>query len=151
MSESQSSRLVHVLVVEDNPGDVRLIGEALKECGRGHDLTVARDGLEALDYLFKSEACGAGQHPDLIILDLNLPKKSGLDVLGKVKKDNALKHIPVVVFTSSSAPADINQAYGRNANCYVTKPADLDEYFRVIGLIESFWLTVATLPLRRDE
>ena len=151
MSETQISRSGHILLIEDNPGDVRLISEALKEHGRGHDLTVAQDGLEALNYLFQRDPYAEARRPDLILLDLNPPKKAGLEVLHEIKNDPRLKHIPVVIFTSSSAPVDISLAYGRNANCYITKPADLDEYFRVMGLIESFWLTVAALPPQGGE
>ena len=135
-----------ILHVEDNPGDVRLIGEALNEMGRAVEIAVARDGEEALDYLYRGGPHINAPRPDLILLDLNLPRKSGREVLAEIKVVPDLKDIPVVVFTSSSAPSDIRETYGLNANCYITKPSDLDELFRVIGLIERFWLRTVKLP-----
>ncbi|HYY24855.1 MAG TPA: response regulator [Candidatus Udaeobacter sp.] len=140
-----------ILHVEDNPGDVCLIGEALGESGRGYEIVVAPDGADALDYLYGRGNYAGAPRPDLILLDLNLPKKTGREVLAELKKDAALKHIPVVVFTSSSAPLDISEAYGLHANCYVTKPADLDEVFRVVGMIEAFWLGAVKLPTSSRE
>lgn len=141
-----TSRLPRILIVEDNPGDVRLIQEAFQESGRAHEAAVARDGVEALDYLFQRGGFIGAERPDLILLDLNLPKKGGREVLAEVKADGALMHIPVVVFSSSAAPPDVTGAYKLHANCYVTKPADLDELFKVISWIERFWLGTATLP-----
>ena len=139
----RSLRLLHV---EDNSGDVRLVAEALKDTGRDHTIVVASDGAEALDYLHQRAPYTAAPRPDLILLDLNLPKKSGLEVLAEIKSDTRLWHIPVVVFTTSSSPFDISRAYGLHASCYVTKPADLDDLFRVVGIIEKFWLNTAKLP-----
>jgi len=141
-----SARPARILIVEDNPGDVRLIQEAFQDTGRAHETAVARDGVEALDYLFQRGGFDGAQRPDLILLDLNLPKKGGREVLAEIKSADALMHIPVVVFSSSSAPPDVTGAYKLHANCYVTKPADLDELFKVISWIEKFWLGTATLP-----
>ena len=141
-----TARLPRILIVEDNPGDVRLIQEAFQETGRAHEAVVARDGVEAVNYLFRRGEFGGAPRPDLILLDLNLPKKGGREVLEDIKTDGDLMHIPVVVFSSSSAPADVTGAYKLHANCYVTKPADLDELFKVISWIEKFWIGTATLP-----
>jgi chemotaxis family two-component system response regulator Rcp1 len=130
--------LLRILHVEDNLGDVRLVAEALKETGHVYDIMVVCDGAEALDYLYRRGRYPAMPCPDLILLDLNLPKKAGLEVLAEIKSDTELKHIPVVVFTSSSSPLDINQAYDRHPSCYVTKPTELEDLFRVIGMIEKF-------------
>jgi CheY-like chemotaxis protein len=135
-----------VLIVEDNPGDQRLIIEAFQETRRVPKTAVAKDGVEALDYLFQRNHLAGAARPDLIMLDLNLPKKSGKEVLAEIKSNTELKNIPVVVFSSSSAPADVSTAYALHANCYVTKPADLDELFTVISWIEKVWLGTATLP-----
>jgi chemotaxis family two-component system response regulator Rcp1 len=140
-----------ILHVEDNPGDVCLIGEALKESGRADEVTVTSNGEEALDYLYGRGKYFGAPRPDLILLDLNIPKKGGPEVLAEIKNDAALKHIPVVVLTSSSAPLDISQAYGSHANCYVTKPTDLGELFRVVGLIEAFWLDAVKLPAGKRD
>ena len=135
-----------ILIVEDNPGDVRLIQEAFQETRRAHEAAVARDGVEALDYLYRRGSFADAERPELILLDLNLPKKGGREVLAEIKADATLLGIPVVVFSSSSSPPDVTGAYKLRANCYVTKPADLDELFAVIGWIAKFWLGTATLP-----
>ena len=134
-----------ILLVEDSPSDVRLIREALKESSVPVQITVARDGVEALDYLHKSEF-GAVPRPDLVLLDLNLPRKNGREVLAEVKSSTNLKPIPVLVMTSSMADEDVRQAYLLNANCYITKPGDLDEYMGVVRAIEQFWFLTASLP-----
>jgi CheY-like chemotaxis protein len=141
---------LRILHVEDNVGDVRLVAEALKEGGRKHEIAVASDGVEALEYLYKRGRYRWAPTPDVILLDLNLPKKGGLEVLAEIKADPELQNIPVVVFTSSSAPLDINRAYRSHASCYVTKPADLCELFRVVSVIEKFWLAAAKLPPPSD-
>jgi CheY-like chemotaxis protein len=143
---SENQRPLRILHVEDNVGDVRLVAEALKESGRRHEIDVASDGVEALDYLHKRGSYTQASTPDVILLDLNLPKRGGLEVLGEIKAAPHLQNIPVVVFTSSSAPLDINRAYRARASCYVTKPADLGELFHVIGILEKLWLTAAKLP-----
>jgi len=135
-----------VLIVEDNPGDQRLIREAFQDTQRAPETAVAKDGVEALDYLYRRGAFAGVARPDLILLDLNLPKRGGREVLAEIKSDPELRKIPVVVFSSSSAPGDVSSAYALHANCYVTKPADLDELFQVIAWIERFWLNTVILP-----
>lgn len=136
---------LRILLVEDSPSDVRLIREALRETSVPVQITVARDGIEAMDYLHEAEA-GVGNVPDLVLLDLNLPRKNGREVLSEVKGSPTLKQIPVLVMTSSRADEDISQAYALNANCYITKPADLRDYVNVVRAIEDFWFITATLP-----
>jgi CheY-like chemotaxis protein len=138
-------RSLRILLVEDSPSDVRLIREALKETPLPVQITVARDGVEATDYLHQSET-GLTTRPDLILLDLNLPRKNGREVLAEVKASPKLKQIPVLVMTSSRADEDVSQAYALNANCYITKPGDLREYVHVVRAIENFWFLTATLP-----
>jgi len=141
-----ASRPVEVLLVEDNPGDVRLTQEALKDGRVLVNLTVAADGVEALDILNRRGVHSGKVRPDLILLDLNLPRKNGREVLEEIKSDEILKRIPVIVMTTSKAEQDIYKAYNLNANCYVTKPVDLDEFLNVVRSIEDFWLTIVTLP-----
>ncbi|MBV9156158.1 MAG: response regulator [Acidobacteriaceae bacterium] len=136
---------LRILLVEDSPSDVRLIREALKETAVPVQISVARDGVEAMDYLHQAEV-GLANRPDLVLLDLNLPRKNGREVLSEVKASPILKQIPVLVMTSSRADEDIFQAYALNANCYITKPADLQEYVHVVRAIEDFWFLTATLP-----
>ena len=133
---------IEILLVEDNAADVRLTQEALQEGKVRNNLTVARDGVEALDIL---QAPGASR-PDLILLDLNLPRKDGRQVLATLKADPALKHIPVVVLTTSSAEVGILKSYQLHANCYITKPVDLEQFVKVVRSIDEFWLTVVKLP-----
>jgi len=139
-------RPLRVLIVEDNPGDVRLIKEAFLDADGAIVTAVAKDGIEAVDYLFRRGAFENAWLPDLMMLDLNLPKKSGHEVLAAVKADGDLKNIPIIVFSSSAAPKDVTGAYGLGANCYVTKPADLDELFLAISWIDKFWLSSVRLP-----
>lgn len=139
-------RAVEVLLIEDNPGDIRLTQEAFKEGRVLVNLTVAMDGVEALDVLNRRGKFGSASRPDLILLDLNLPKKSGREVLEEIKASDELRRIPVIVMTTSKAEADIHRAYNLNANCYVTKPVELDEFLEVVRSIEDFWLTIVTLP-----
>jgi CheY-like chemotaxis protein len=139
-------RAVEVLLVEDNPGDVRLTQEAFKD-GRVYvNLTVAMDGVEAMEILRREGQHASKPRPDLILLDLNLPRKNGREVLEEIKADEELKRIPVIVMTTSKAEQDIYRAYNLNANCYVTKPVDLDDFLNVVRSIEDFWLTIVTLP-----
>jgi len=140
------SRPVEVLLVEDNPGDVRLTQEALKDGRVMVNLTVAADGVEAMQLLRREGTHSDQRRPDLILLDLNLPKKNGREVLEEIKADEELKRIPVIVMTTSKAEQDIHKAYNLNANCYITKPVDLDEFLNVVRSIEDFWLTIVTLP-----
>src|SRR5947209_18978114 len=138
-------RALRILLIEDCPSDVRLSREALKETALPFQITVAQDGVEAMSYLRSSEI-GINARPDLVLLDLNLPKKNGHEVLAEVKSSPGLKQIPVLVMTSSRADEDITQAYALNANCYITKPGDLTEYIHVVRAIEDFWFMTATLP-----
>ena len=148
MSRMDETRPFIILLVEDNPGDVRLAREALQESGISKHIYVAENGIEALDFL-RNHRGGVGEYgPDLVLLDLNLPGKNGHEVLAAIRADEQLKHIPVIVFTSSAAEPDVHQAYELYANCYVTKPTGYNELIDTIKRIESFWLTAATLPTR---
>jgi len=135
-----------VLLVEDNPGDVRLTREALDETGGSVGLNVVSDGIEALRFLRREAPYDNAPRPSLILLDLNLPKKDGREVLAEIKTDDDLKVIPVVVMTTSDAQLDIRCAYSLHANCYVTKPADFDAYVGLVQSIEEFWLSTAKVP-----
>jgi len=137
---------VEILLVEDNPGDVRLTQEALKEGKVYNNLHWARDGVEALEFLRREGKHAGAPRPDIILLDLNLPKKDGREVLAVVKRDADLKQIPVVVLTTSKAEEDVLKSYELHANCYVTKPVDLEKFIQVVQSIDRFWLTVVTLP-----
>lgn len=148
MAGQSISRPIEILMVEDNPGDVRLTREALKDCKVLNDLHVVEDGVAALDYLHRRAPYENALRPDLVLLDLNLPKMDGRQVLAAIKSDPVLKVIPVVVLTSSEAEEDIVRAYDLAANCYVTKPVDLHQFNRIVKAIEGFWLTIVTLPPR---
>ncbi len=137
---------IQIFLVEDNPGDVRLTQEVLCEAKILNILTTAKDGVEALELLRKTRDENTTQLPDLILLDLNLPKKSGLEVLREIKTDPDLKRIPVVILTSSEAERDIVASYNGYANAYVTKPVNLDQFFNVVRAIENFWLEIVKLP-----
>jgi chemotaxis family two-component system response regulator Rcp1 len=141
-----NSRTIEILLVEDNPGDVRLTLEAFKEGRVLNNLTVVKDGVEALAYLRRQGPYADAKLPDLILLDLNLPRKSGREVLVEIKEDEHLKTIPVVVLTTSADQRDITRAYSDHANCYITKPVDLEQFLRAVHSIESFWLTLVRLP-----
>lgn len=143
-----NSRPIEILLVEDNPGDARLTLEAFKEGKVFNNLTVVGDGVEALAYLRREGQHANSVQPDLILLDLNLPKKDGREVLEEIKSDERLKNIPVIVLTTSAAEEDIARAYSRHANCYITKPVDLDQFLHVVQSIESFWLSLVRLPSR---
>jgi CheY-like chemotaxis protein len=138
---------IEILLVEDNPGDVRLTVEALKEAKVINHLTVLEDGAEALTYLRRQGAYAEAARPHLIILDLNLPKKDGREVLADIKEDESLKRIPVVVLTTSDDEQDVLKSYNLHANCYVTKPVDLERFIKVVRSIEDFWLGVVVLPV----
>ncbi len=141
-------RAVDILLVEDSPGDVRLTIEALKEGKVRNTLNVTRNGVEALDYLFKRGKFKDATRPDLILLDLNLPKKDGREVLAELKADPDLRRIPVVVLTTSRAEDDIRKTYDLHANCYITKPVDMNEFINVVKAIDSFWFAIVQLPER---
>jgi two-component system, chemotaxis family, response regulator Rcp1 len=137
---------IQVLLVEDNPGDVRLTKEALKEGKLLNQLTVVGDGVEALSFLRREGKYADALQPELILLDLNLPKKDGREVLAEIKADPNLRRIPVVVLTTSSAEEDILRIYDLHANCYITKPVDLEQFMGVVKSIEDFWVSVVKLP-----
>jgi CheY-like chemotaxis protein len=139
---------VEILLVEDNPDDVTLTVEALKLGKILNNLAVARDGVAALDYLHRRGEHANVPDPDIILLDLNLPKKDGREVLAEIKQDDRLKHIPVVVLTTSEAEHDILRSYSLHANCYVTKPVDFDEFIQIVHSVENFWFSVVKLPER---
>jgi CheY-like chemotaxis protein len=142
---------IEILLVEDNPGDARLAIEALKESKLKNNLYVAEDGVEAMNFLYKTGKYSKMPRPDLVILDLNLPKKDGREVLAEIKNDDDLKRIPVVILTISKAEEDILKSYNLHANCYVTKPLDLDQFMKVVRSIEDFWLTIVKLPNGKNE
>jgi CheY-like chemotaxis protein len=144
--DGSSPRAIEILMVEDNPGDVRLTREALKGAKMWAQVHVVEDGVAALDYLYRRPPYESALRPDLILLDLNLPRMDGREVLAIVKGDPTLKLIPIVVLTTSQAEEDVLRAYHLNANCYVTKPVDLHQFNRIVQAIEQFWLTVVTLP-----
>lgn len=143
--KSRSAATVDILLVEDNPGDVRLTREALRESKVRNSIAVARDGVEAMAVLRREGPYSEAVRPDLILLDLNLPRKSGREVLREVKEDESLQHIPVVVLSSSAAESDILASYRLRANAFVTKPPDLDQFLNVMRTIEQFWLEIAQL------
>ena len=145
-SMENNTQPIEILLVEDNPGDARLTIEAMREtkvCNRMH---VVEDGVEAMEFLRRQGRFGDAPRPDLILLDLNLPRKDGREVLAEVKADPELKRIPVVVLTTSRAEEDVLQAYNLHANCYVTKPVDLAQFMKIVSQIDEFWVKVVTLP-----
>jgi CheY-like chemotaxis protein len=141
---------IEILQVEDNPGDVRLTKEALKEGRFANLINVAVDGFEAMAFLRREGKYANASRPDLILLDLNLPKKNGREVLAEIKADSNLKSIPVVVLTSSQAEKDIVATYNLHANCYITKPVDFEQFICVVRSIEDFWFAVVKLPPRGE-
>jgi len=146
MNQLPFNKPIEVLLVEDNPGDIVLTKEALRDDKLTINLNVVNNGEQAMDYLCRRGAYTRAVRPDLILLDLNLPKKDGREVLAEIKNDLALRNIPVVVLTTSQAEEDILKAYALNANCYVQKPIDLEQFMKVVKSIESFWFTVVKLP-----
>jgi two-component system, chemotaxis family, response regulator Rcp1 len=151
MNGSGSGRPIEILLVEDNPGDVRLTIEGLRESKVRNNLHVAPDGVAALEFLRRDGTYADAPRPDLILLDLNLPKKDGREVLAEIKADPALRTIPVVVLTTSSAEKDVLRTYELQAASYITKPVDLEQFITVVKSIEDFWLTIVTLPHRCDH
>jgi CheY-like chemotaxis protein len=151
MDQQWKGRTVDILLVEDNPGDVRLTREALRESRGPTTLHVVGDGVEAMAFLRNQDRYAAAPCPDLVLLDLNLPKKGGREVLADMKGDPALKRIPVVVLTTSKAEEDILKAYDLHANCYITKPVELDRFIELIRSLEDFWLTEVNLPNRLEK
>ena len=139
-------RPIEILLVEDNPGDVRLTIEALRDSKVRNNLRVASDGVHAMAYLRREGQYTDVVRPDLVLLDLNLPRKDGREVLAEIKADPELKSLPVVILTTSSAEQDVLKSYELQANCYITKPVDLEQFITVVRSIQDFWLTIVTLP-----
>ena len=146
MTIAARGRPVEILLVEDNPGDVRLTRETLKDSKLLNHMSVVGDGIEAMAYLRREGKYLEATRPDLILLDLNLPKKDGREVLAEIKNNEQLRRIPVVVLTTSSAEQDIVRTYDLHANCYITKPVNLDQFSAVVKAIEEFWFTIVRLP-----
>ena len=144
-------RPIEILLVEDNPGDIRLTKEALKEAKVLNTLTVVQDGVEALTCLRRQGRYADAKRPDLILLDLNLPRKDDREVLAEIKNDEALKFIPVVILTTSQDEQDVLKSYGLHANCYITKPVELEQFISVVKAIEDFWLGIVVLPSGERE
>ena len=146
MNTGENAKEIEILLVEDNPGDVRLTIEALKDGKIRNHLNVASDGEIALAFLRRQGQYAQAPRPDLILLDLNLPKKDGREVLKEIKQEKDLKRIPVVILTTSTAEKDIIKTYDLHANCYINKPVDFDQFTSVVKSIEDFWFTVVKLP-----
>ena len=146
MERSRNVSPMEILLVEDNPGDVRLTIEALKEAKVLNKLTVVKDGIDALSLLRREGAHAQAARPDLILLDLNLPRKDGREVLADIKADDDLKRIPVVILTTSQDEQDMFKVYNLHANCYITKPVDLGQLVAVVKAIEDFWFGIVVLP-----
>jgi len=146
MSDAVGGRALEILLGEDNPGDVGLAREGLSECKIPHHVHVVGDGLEASAFLHRKGAYASRPRPDIILLDLNLPKRDGRDLLREIKEDEQLKQIPVVILTTSAAEEDITRSYSLHANCYVTKPLGIDQFLQVIRSIENFWFNTVKLP-----
>jgi len=146
MSPAHINQPITILLVDDNPGDVRLTREALKEGRISNIMYAVSDGIEALDFLRQTGKYTDAARPDLVLLDINLPKKSGLEVLEDIKADSNLRSIPIVMLTTSQAEQDIVRSYNHHANAYVTKPVDLEQFILVIQSIEGFWLEIVKLP-----
>jgi chemotaxis family two-component system response regulator Rcp1 len=146
MATQEYGKPIDILLVEDNAGDSRLAVEALKESKLRNNLHIVVDGMEAMDFLHKRGKYLQVPRPDLILLDLNLPKKDGREVLAEIKADPELKRIPVVILTISKAEEDVLKTYNLHANCFITKPLDLNQFVTVVKSIEDFWLTIVKLP-----
>jgi two-component system, chemotaxis family, response regulator Rcp1 len=146
MIDQQPTRPIRVLLVEDDPADVRLTLEAMKESKLHAEMDIVNNGVEALSFLHNQLGYAYAKRPDLILLDLNMPKMNGRELLARIKADSQLKRIPVVILTTSSADQDVLHAYNLGANCYITKPVDLEQFTRVVLSIEDFWFTVVKFP-----
>lgn len=146
MNDMDTGKPIEIMLVEDSPGDVRLTREALKESKVRNNLHVTIDGVEAMAFLRREGEYANAPKPDLILLDLNLPKKDGREVLAEIKSDEHLRSIPVVILTISQAEEDILRTYNLHANCYITKPVNFDRFVEVVRCIENFWLTIVKLP-----
>lgn len=147
-TQKANARLPVILLVEDNAADLRLAQEVLRETGMAHELLVARDGEEAMQMLKREGRHAASARPDLVLLDLNLPRKHGLEVLAEIKADSSLKTIPVLILSTSNAERDVRACYEAHANCFLTKPVSFDEFGRLAALIRDFWFGVVQLPPR---
>lgn len=145
------SRPIEILLVEDNPSDVRLTQEALKDDKVANRMHLARDGVEALDFLFRRNGHEASVRPDIILLDLTLPRVDGREVLAQVKRDPDLRRIPIVVLTASCAEEDILRSYALDVNCYVSKPLDLGRFKKIVSAIDQFWFAIVSLPIESNE
>jgi chemotaxis family two-component system response regulator Rcp1 len=150
MSSYKSTKPINILLVEDNPADIRLTQEVFKEGRIRNTLNVVMDGEEAMIYLRKLGKYAEAETPDLVLLDLNLPKKDGRSVLADIKADSTLKFIPVIILTTSAAEQDILNTYAHHANCYIMKPVDLAQFINVVRSIEEFWLTIVKLPKKEE-
>lgn len=137
---------IHILLVEDNEGDIVLTTEALEEGKIHNSISVVRDGWEAIQYLDQNEGYENAEEPNLVLLDINLPKVNGHEVLKHIKSNEGLKHIPVVMLTTSSDEVDINKSYANHVNCYITKPVDVDSFIEAIATVEDFWISIVQLP-----
>jgi two-component system, chemotaxis family, response regulator Rcp1 len=146
MTKPNRTKAIDILLVEDNPGDVRLTREALKEGKVLNTLHVVGDGIDALEFLRHKGLYTKVPHPDIILLDLNLPRMDGRELLAEIKTDPNLRRIPVVILTTSKAEEDIIKSYDLHANCYITKPVDLDQFITVVKSVEEFWFTIVKLP-----
>jgi CheY-like chemotaxis protein len=142
----ENTKVVDILLVEDNPGDIRLTQEALKDSRIRNSISIARDGVEAIAFLRRQGPYAGAPRPDIILLDLNLPRKDGREVLEEIKQDEDLKRIPVVVLTTSSDEADVLASYNLHANCFITKPVDLNRFIEIVKSIEGFWFQLVALP-----
>lgn len=145
-SMDENTRSIQILLVEDNEGDARLVQEAMRDAKMRNRMHIVEDGVEAMDFLRREGRHRDAPRPDLVLLDLNLPRKDGRQVLAEMKTDPMLKRIPVVVLTTSNAEQDVLRAYELHANCYVTKPVDFDKFMYVVRQIDEFWVKVVTLP-----
>lgn len=146
MKTQSDIKPVDILLVEDNPGDILLTMEALKGLKVINKLYVAEDGVEAMEFLYRKGKYSKMPRPDIILLDLNMPRKDGREVLAEIKQDDSLKSIPVIILTTSKSEEDILTTYGLHANCYITKPLEFEQFFKVIQSIDNFWFTIVKLP-----
>lgn len=146
MSSKEKLKMIEILLVEDNPADIRLTKEAIRESKIANNLNIVKDGVEAIDFLKNKGKYSNATRPDLILLDLNLPKINGFEVLNKIKQDRDLKRIPVVILTISDNHEDLLRAYDLYANCYVNKPMDITEFYKIVKSIGNFWFSIVKLP-----
>lgn len=151
MTKNEKIKAINILLVEDNPGDARLVKEAFKENKVMNELFIVEDGEKALKFLYKEGEFEDAITPDLILLDLNLPKKDGREVLKEIKTNSKLRIIPVVVLTTSKAEEDILKSYNLHANCYLTKPVDIDKFIEIVNQINNFWFSIVTLPTESES